>query len=287
MEIPTVDDEGDIVFYKKEVVAPEHGIHVSPIPPSDPFPDSSLIEHVQSLQWARNIAPQSGFLTLPTEIREKIYNLALTSQPNSKPCPFLHHIITPHRLGQKFISKTHAPMISQNRTLSLICRQTYVDVVGGGLLYKFGTFSFSSPQTMDNYLRVINPAHRACIRNVRLLIHFAFKYPILPKKIFQALSTDSLPSLQSLKITLDVNPWSKQGTSIVISRYVWNIDKEHVERFKKGNWKNWESLRGNLKEFYLVFSRAWIWCNPQQGHWVKEMEDEIKLRVLGSLAMKP
>jgi hypothetical protein len=44
MEVPTVDDEGDIVFYKKEVVAPEHGIHVSLISP--PRSLSSSILHL-------------------------------------------------------------------------------------------------------------------------------------------------------------------------------------------------------------------------------------------------
>jgi hypothetical protein len=58
----------------------------------------------------------------------------------------------------------------------------------------------------------------------------------------------------------------------------------------------WKSLRGiggigkvsgNLKEFYLVFSGVWIRNSSQQGDQAKELEDEIRLRVLGSLAVKP
>jgi hypothetical protein len=72
-----------------------------------------------------------------------------------------------------------------------------------------------------------------------------------------------------------------------MGRYGWVIDKEHVEKFKKGNWRNWEGLRGNLKEFYLVFSGVWIRNSSQQGDWAKELEDEIRLKVLESLAVKP
>jgi hypothetical protein len=43
-EVPAVDDEGEIVLYKKEVVAPEHGIHVSLISLRRPL--SSLILHL-------------------------------------------------------------------------------------------------------------------------------------------------------------------------------------------------------------------------------------------------
>jgi hypothetical protein len=156
-----------------------------------------------------------------------------------------------------------------------------VDVVGGGLLYKFGTFYFSSLQTMDNYLRVINPAHRACIRIVRLFIYLTSKSPTVPTKILQLLSADSLPSLQRLRIILHVDGWGKRGTPG--GRHGWVIDEELVEKFKR---RNWEGLRGNLKEFNLVFSHIWVGNITQDENWIKDLEGEIKLRVLGSLAVK-
>jgi hypothetical protein len=41
-EVPVVDDEGEIVLYKKEVVAPEQGIHVSLISPRGTLSSSIL-----------------------------------------------------------------------------------------------------------------------------------------------------------------------------------------------------------------------------------------------------
>ena len=46
-EVPVIDDEGEIVLYKKEVVAPENGIHVSLISP--PGPLSSSILHLLNM----------------------------------------------------------------------------------------------------------------------------------------------------------------------------------------------------------------------------------------------
>jgi hypothetical protein len=78
-----------------------------------------------------------------------------------------------------------------------------------------------------------------------------------------------------------VDGWGKRGTPG--GRHGWVIDEELVEKFKK---RNWEGLRGNLKEFNLVFSHIWVGNITQDENWIKELEGEIKLRVLGSLAVK-
>jgi hypothetical protein len=165
-------------------------------------------------------------------------------------------------------------MTYRNEVLSLICRQTYVDIGGGGLLYQLGTFHFSSLQTMENYLRVINPAHRACIRSVQLFVTLTYNSAILPTKIFQILSSESLPSLQSLEITFYVEGWVTVGPpgSTLIE-----------ENVRKGNWG---SIRGNLKEFDLAFRHTYGTQAHLRGDWVKELVNEIKLRVMGSSAVK-
>jgi hypothetical protein len=65
----------------------------------------------------------------------------------------------------------------------------------------------------------------------------------------------------------------------------WVIDEELVEKFKKRN-RNWEGLRGNLKEFNLVFRRIWVGNTILKGDWIKDLEGEIRVRVMGSSAVQ-
>jgi hypothetical protein len=172
-------------------------------------------------------------------------------------------------------------MISRSRTFSLVCRQAYVDIVGGGLIYQLGIFNFGSVRIMENYLRVINPAHRACIRSVRLDISLQRKSPIIPPKTLKTLSPVSLPSLRSLEINLYVDEWGRPNPLAhgVMGRAMLVLNEELVEKFKKANW---EGMRGNLKVFDLVFKRVYVGYRTVQWEpWVKELAEEIKSRVLG------
>ena len=53
--------------------------------------------------------------------------------------------------------------------IPLVCKQMYVDFVGGGLFYKNKEFYFKSTSSMMNYLWVINPAHKDMIRTIHLV----------------------------------------------------------------------------------------------------------------------
>jgi hypothetical protein len=145
----------------------------------------------QSLEWALATPPQdSWFLKLPTEVRNRIYELALQDI-----------IISPNKNGKKFKSTAQWPnMILNYRSYSLVSRQVYIDIVGGALLYRFAKFSFNSPMLMKNYLSAINPAHKTAIRTVEFRVSSTAKNPSLPSGVFKTLTT--LPNLQSLEVSI-------------------------------------------------------------------------------------
>ncbi len=45
----------------------------------------NLLTIVQSLAWAQAISPQGGFLSLPIEVRNKIYGYVLDEEDDIKP----------------------------------------------------------------------------------------------------------------------------------------------------------------------------------------------------------
>jgi hypothetical protein len=79
--------------------------------------------------------------------------------------------ILPWKRGCKFRDPEWRNAAKETAALYLLSRQVYVDVVGGGLLYHFRKFFFSSPTTMLNYLWVINPRHKDAIRTIELDLH--------------------------------------------------------------------------------------------------------------------
>ena len=111
----------------------------------------------QSLAWASTIVPQNcGLLKLPVEVRHKIWSLVFENLScGNEP-------IRPMKKGMKFYSPTWPEAPKETAALSETCRQIYVDVVGGGLLYRAKQFSFT-PGLMLNYLWVVRICPPLCI----------------------------------------------------------------------------------------------------------------------------
>ena len=102
---------------------------------------------MQSLAWAHSIVPQScGFLRLPFEVRRTIYDLVIEE------FSYGWEAIQPLKKGKKFYSPTWSDAAMETTALYQLCRQSYVDVVGSGLLYRARPFWFKSPTLMLNYL---------------------------------------------------------------------------------------------------------------------------------------
>lgn len=166
-----------------------------------------MSDKIQSLNWAANINPQNGFLSFPVEVRNLVYSYLFTST----------HINNPRKDGKKFresrldTTKSSESAIKVYNTLSSLSRQTYVDVVGGGLLYQHAKFTFSTPDAMKRYLDVINPAHRDVLRNINVDIRLTNDATPLPPSLLPTLS--SLLSLTHLKLTF------RLGYSVAVTRY--------------------------------------------------------------------
>ncbi len=119
---------------------------------------------------------QSPFLKLPLEIRIRIYNVAISSYDLT---------LFPQKQGKKFINATAVVVslfgiaapnspINIYTNMSLICRQCYMEVVGGALLHRIGAFTFNSPMLMENYLAKIN---RKSLGQLNFLRRFKLIHP--------------------------------------------------------------------------------------------------------------
>jgi hypothetical protein len=102
---------------------------------------------MQSLAWAHSNVPQScGFLRLPFEVRRTIYELVI------KEFSYGREAIQPLKRCKKFYSPTWPDAAMETTALYQLCRHSYVDMVGSGLLYRAKPFYFKSPTLMLNYL---------------------------------------------------------------------------------------------------------------------------------------
>ena len=121
-----------------EAVEPETGIHVRFLSRTCLSTKEGAIgdlytKYLQSLAWSNAITPQPGtFLWLPIEVRHKIYQYVLLDSFTGPGA-----LIRPRKSGERYLN-TYRPyynfansLTSKHETLSLISRQTYVDVIGG------------------------------------------------------------------------------------------------------------------------------------------------------------
>ncbi|KAF8866622.1 hypothetical protein BDZ45DRAFT_278459 [Acephala macrosclerotiorum] len=153
---------------------------------------------IHSFEWAKAIIPQeSGFLKLPYEVRLKIYEHAVEDFTFTK----ADAPIEPRKKGKRFWSPGWTGPATDTERLYMICRQSYVDVVGSGLIYRLKPFTFPSPSMMLNYLLVIHPVHRDAIRSIT----FTAKLSRTGQKNIAPLALEtlaSMPNLQSLTLKL-------------------------------------------------------------------------------------
>ncbi|EPE25124.1 hypothetical protein GLAREA_11705 [Glarea lozoyensis ATCC 20868] len=189
-------------------------------------------EGIHSQAWVNAIKPQpkSGFLCLPLELRNKIYIYALTDNATS---PLLNprkhgrfyrqtypSINTEHfcsklcyralRPWEQFNEIAELPpdsvyhkscqTIELYHILATLCSQTYLDVIGSGILYKISKFFFTSKYQLKNYVEFINP------RFLPLLTHVCLTLPVHQKQIspFDKALFDALVKSLTLK-KLEIN----------------------------------------------------------------------------------
>lgn len=124
--------------------------------------------------------------------------------------------------------------------------ETYVDTVGGGLIYSISQFHFHSPDTMINYLSCINPTHKALIRSLQLGVSISRSRKNIPKRVFVTLA--SLALLRDLKITLEYNDY---------------ISKDIFKRIQDN--QHWEMIKG-LKKF-----EVYVQCSSLFGIFSEEL----------------
>jgi len=191
----------------------------------------------QSLEWAlATPAQNSSFLKLPAEVRNRIYLLV-----------FSDLTIRPYKKGKKFRNvgeATSQPLMILYSDLSLVCRQLYIDTVGGALLYRVATFSFDSPQLMKNYLSAINPAHKNEIRTINLRVRSTYVSPTLPASPFKTLA--ALPNLQSLVVEVLVNRDHCQGQqTFTHGSYTTSFTLRQDAFLKIADEKVWLRLKGS------------------------------------------
>lgn len=81
-------------------------------------------------------------MKLPYEVRLKIYEHAVEDFSFAGATT----PIEPKKKGKKFWSPGWEDPATDTERLYMICRQSYVDVVGSGLLYRLKTFVSSLPR---------------------------------------------------------------------------------------------------------------------------------------------
>ncbi|KAF4632121.1 hypothetical protein G7Y89_g6005 [Cudoniella acicularis] len=243
---------------KIEVISPEDGIH--------------------SLNWAIQTPPQPGadFLKLPIEIRNRIYGLVLCPARNFG----MEYIVIPRKALKKFINVSstidNPNTIIPYNILSIVCRQFYIDVIGGSLLYKWTTFEFTSINLMANYLQRVNPAHRDQIRSVKVSVRASDKNPNLPLALFRTLAT--LRSLMTLQVNVLVDSGLCEITSFTFNGG--QIDQvlrpPIVEKFKSQHWTLLKHL--NLQDFIFLVQAYEIPHEHIHGYFNREKEGMPPLR---------
>ncbi|PVH85618.1 hypothetical protein DL98DRAFT_651014 [Cadophora sp. DSE1049] len=220
---------------KIEVVAPETGIH--------------------SQEWALKIIPQAmPLLRIPLEVRTRIFEILFRSY---------YSVLSPMKHGKGFYSsnigfaelrgRRHSPPAEYpTKTyidVSLVCRQIYVEVVGGAMLYRMGEFYFGSGLLMNNYLTKINPFHVSSITSIHLSIRLHPNSLTIPKRLTQLLA--KVHSLKYLTINLYIDEAICDNRFLPLPNGTQFVLSEKICA-KIESSKNWEFLKG-LKSFRMEF----------------------------------
>lgn len=221
-------------------MAPEHGIHVS-LQRSEV--DACLLTRPQSIKWAQAIVPQDiPLLKLPVEVRENIWYFVLNS------LSYRNNVIRPVKKSKKFTSVTWPDAARETAGFYEVCRQMYVDIVGGALFYKFNKFAFRTPKLMDQYLSVINPCHKDAIKSIQICFPFGpGSQKLLPAKSLKILAgCEGLKHL-SIQISIDLTRARPQNGRAV----KYGISGAWLKMIREC--KLLREIKG-LKSFDLIFS---------------------------------
>jgi hypothetical protein len=159
-------------------------------------------------------------------------------------------INSPRKKGLKYttIDKV-CPVLDQYNKLLEVCRQTYVDIVGGSLLYSYARFSFSSTDAMIRYLDCINPAHRDAIQSINLFITASQPSHLLQNRALEVLAT--IPNLHTLTMDVGVGKSMCYTTrySQVSLRRGYEMNAHSLHYLEKSRW---DILKG-LRRFEMTF----------------------------------
>ncbi|KAE9370058.1 hypothetical protein N431DRAFT_484386 [Stipitochalara longipes BDJ] len=221
---------------------------------------------IHSFEWAAAIVPQScGFLRLPFEVRRKIYDLMIND------FAFSSFSIEPRKNGNKFLSPYWPNADQETTALYQLCRQTYVDVVGSGLLYSAKTFLFRSPTLMLNYLWVINPVHKDAIRSIELWISFRHRNKTLPSKALEFLA--GCKGLRHLALRLDVDSSNCQITRMPGRYKTFQVSEKLLIKIRE-----WDALRQikGLLSFELRVFTGDEWWTPGAKDRYHQLEEDLR-----------
>jgi len=151
------------------------------------------------MEWAAAVIPQaSPPLNLPIELRWMIWSYIISAF-----CTY--QVIEPHRHGKAFRDSKWKRAGAETNAIITICKQLYLDVVAGGLVYKYKTFFFPGPVLVRQFLWSIRPSHKNAIRSVQLTLTF---HGMLEKRGKESLiAIRGLESLQHFGLKVD-DPYS-------------------------------------------------------------------------------
>ncbi|EKD17876.1 uncharacterized protein L3040_004415 [Drepanopeziza brunnea f. sp. 'multigermtubi'] len=266
------DNEGN-TLKKIRVVSPETGIH--------------------SKAWALQIAEQTApLLRIPIELRQRIFEIVLSDYDLT---------LTPHKCGKRFLNiagRTRYTCRSRHDSidvedpnyfrpnsvvdlyiyLSMLCRQTYVEIVGGAWLYQIGAFNFNSPTLMYNYINRINPFHASNISAIHLRVRLTRNAPNIPRKIITTLASLQ-PSLRDLSFEVYVEADLCYELKLPNYQYKFLEHHEFLPKedicVKLESSKNWELLQ-NLRSFEMAFCGSYRLLIDSHSPRLIAVREEIK-----------
>jgi len=151
--------------------------------------------------------------------------------------------------------------------LSLVSRQTYVDIVGSGLFYRLAKFNFTSVELMTNYIGRINPAHtKQCLRSLSVSTRG------LTKRLMDMLG--EMEGLRDLEIAYFVAKNDDTEYHIVQGKS-YTVFTEKVLKKLKDN-KGWTALKGRLEAFAWRWGRGLDgWDHPRHVKFVEELSEMV------------
>lgn len=147
------------------------------------------------MEWAAAVISQaSPLLNLPIELRWMIWSYVISAF-----C--MHQAIEPHRHGKAFRDPKWKKAGAETNSIITICKQLYLDVVAGGLVYKYKAFFFPGQVLVRQFLWSIRPSHKNTIRSIQLTLTFMDMRNKASKESLIAIR--GLESLQHFELKVD------------------------------------------------------------------------------------